>query len=421
MNTLIKNAKILSMDEDFDVKEGEIYIENGRIVSVGTCYNIEQIDEVIDAEGNLIMPGFKNAHSHCPMVFARSLADDLPLSRWLNDVIFKLEAKLTGEDVYWFAQLAYLEYLAGGITSSFNMYYEPQAIVEAAKRVGYRTVLCGAVNNFKESSELLEKYYIKYNSEELVSFQLGFHAEYTTSIELMEKISELAHKYSAPVHVHNSETEQEVKGCLARYGKTPTQLLDMLGIYDFGGSGFHSVFLDEQDIDIYIKRGVSAVINVCSNMKLASGLAPVQKYIERGLMLALGTDGASSNNALDIFREMYVLSLVQKVCTGNPQSGSPKKILEMAIKGGAKAMGLDECDALIPGKKADLIMIDLNQPNMRPMNNIVNNIVYSGNPSVVKMTMINGQVLYKDREYLRVDSKEIIAKVEEHTENLLKR
>ncbi len=421
MITRIKNAKILSMDTE-GVLKGEVWIEDDKILSVGQVEDGREADRELDACGNLILPGFKNAHAHCPMVFARSLADDLPLDRWLNEVIFKLEAKLTAEDVYWFSKLAYLEYLSGGITAAFNMYYEPQAIAEASKDMGFRTVLCGAVNDFKESPELLEEYYNRYNNQgDLISYRLGFHAEYTTGRAIMEKISALAHKYETSVHVHNSETKREVEECIKRYGKTPTEVFEEIGLYDFGGSGFHSVYLSENDMEIYKKRGVYAVINACSNMKLASGIAPVQSFLEKGIRMAIGTDGASSNNALDMFREMYMISMLQKVTTKDAGSGAPVDILRMATVGGAQAMGLSECEVLKPGYKADLIMIDMKNPAMCPQNNIVDNLVYSGDKSIVKMTMINGRILYENGNYILSDKEEIISKAEEHLKRLMNR
>lgn len=416
MKIHIKNARILTMEEPLTVIQGDIFIKDDRIVYIGDPqgYNeTEHIDSVIDAEGNLIMPGFKNAHAHCPMTFARSLADDLPLEKWLNNVIFKLESKLTPEHVYWFTQLAYMEYLSSGITAAFDMYYEPDAIIDASLEFGFRTVLCGAINSFKESVELLESYYNKYNSvNDLISYQLGFHAIYTTDLSMMEDISKLAHKYQASVHVHNSETRHEVEECISKYGKTPTELLDSLGIYDFGGSGFHSTFLSEHDMEIFKNRNVYAVINACSNAKLSSGIAPVQTYMQQGLNLAMGTDGASSNNALDMFREMYLVSMLQKLTTNDPGSGEPGKILAMATTGGAHAMGLYDCDVLAVGKKADLIMIDLKKPCMRPIHDIVRNLVYSGNKSIIKMTMINGKILYQDGKYTSVDTKRILKNVD---------
>lgn len=415
MITHIKNAKILTMKQPLQVIVGDIVINDDKIVYIGDSKEYKgskKIDMVIEAKENLIMPGFKNAHAHCPMIFARSLSDDLPLEQWLNTVIFKMESKLTPEHIYWFSQLAYMEYLSGGITASFNMYYEPDAIISAAIKLGFRTVLGGAINSFKESVELLEDYYNKYNAvNDLISYQLGFHAVYTTELSMMEDIAKLACKYKASVHVHNAETKHEVEQCMKQYGKTPTELMDSLGIYDYGGCGFHSTFLSENDIEIFKKRNVYAVINACSNAKLASGIAPVQTYIDRGVNLALGTDGASSNNALDMFREMYMTSALQKLTTNDPKSGSPRRILEMATIGGAHAMGLYDCDVLEVGKKADLIMIDMKNPSMLPIHDIINNLVYSGNKSIIMMTMINGKVLYENGKYHCIDTEEVIENV----------
>lgn len=415
--TSIKDASILTMRESLDIVNGDIYIKDDRITYMGNPKDYKgstEIDLVIDAGKNLVMPGFKNAHAHCPMVFARSYADGLPLDQWLNNVIYKLESKLTAESVYWFTQLAYMEYLSGGITASFNMYYEPEAIKDAAIKSGFRTVLCGAINNFKESVELLESYYNQYNiQDDLISYKLGFHAEYTTKLSMMERIADLAHKYRAPVHVHNSETKEEVEQCIKRYKMTPTEVFDSLGMYNFGGSGFHATYLSEHDMEIFKERNVYAVINACSNAKLASGVAPVETYLDHNLNLAIGTDGASSNNALDMFREMYLISMLQKVSTKNPQKGDPEQILRMATLGGAHAMGLYDCDVLAPGKKADLIMLDLKNPCMQPMNDIIHNLVYSGNKSIVMMTMINGRVLYRNGQYTMLNADEVIEKVNE--------
>lgn len=422
MITHIKNARILTMEQPLQVINGDIFVEDDLISFIGDpkeYKNTRKIDLIIDAKENLIMPGFKNAHSHCPMIFARSLADELPLEQWLNNVIFKIESKLTDANIYWFSQLAYMEYISSGITASFNMYYEPEAIISAATKIGFRTVLGGAINNFKESVDILETYYNKYNSiHDLISYQLGFHAIYTTKLAMMKDISDLAHKYNAPVHVHNSETKHEVEECLKQYGKTPTELLDSLGIYDYGGCGFHSTFLSDKDIEIYKRKNVYAVINTCSNAKLASGIAPVEKYIEQGVNLALGTDGASSNNALDMFREMYLTSMLQKLTTEDPSNGSPRKILEMATTGAAYAMGLYNCDVLSSGKKADLIMINLKAPCMRPIHDIISNLVYSGGKHIVMMTMINGKILYENGKFLSLNTDEILEQVDKMIANL---
>lgn len=414
------NAQILTMDPNMDIINGELWVENSFIEYIGQKKEYkEDFDKEIDAKNNLLMPGFKNAHTHCPMTFARSYADDLALGEWLETKIFPMEAKLTGEHVYYFSKLAYMEYLTSGITAAFNMYYEPEDIVKASVESGFRTVLCGAINNFKESPEILEDYFNKYNNHhELISYKLGFHAEYTTNLSIMKQIAELAKKYKAPVYVHNSETKLEVDNCIKKYGKTPTRLFNDIGLYTYGGGGFHCIYLDEKDIEIFRRNNLFAIINSASNSKLASGIAPVYNYMINNMNLALGTDGASSNNALDMFREMYLTAVLQKILVKDASICQAFEVLHMATVGGAKAMGLDNCDILAVGKKADIIMIDLYQPNMQPMNNVINNLVYSGSKQNVKMTMINGKILYENGYFYTIDQDIIYRKTNQMMKSL---
>jgi 5-methylthioadenosine/S-adenosylhomocysteine deaminase len=291
------------------------------------------------------------------------------------------------------------------------MYYFPENMAKSSVDFGFRTVMCGAVNNFKESVDLLENYYNTYNNyDELISYKLGFHAEYTTSKEIMQGISNLANKYQAPVFMHSSETKDEVDGCIERYGMSPTQLFDKLGLFNYGGGAYHSVWVNDEDLEIYKNKNVYAVINAASNCKLASGIAPVSKMINKKINLAIGTDGPSSNNALDIFREIFLIAATQKINDKDAASTDANEILKMATVGSAHCMGLDDCDVIDVGKTADLIVIDMHRPNMQPINNITKNIVYSGSKENVKMTMINGKILYENGNFKNIDIEKIYAK-----------
>ena len=407
---MIKFTNGLVLDKDFNIVKTDVYVDGNKIVNIG---GEMPCDEVYDLGGNLLMPSFKNAHTHSAMTFARSFADDLPLHDWLNNMIFPMEAKLTGEDVYNLSQLAILEYLTSGITACFDMYYFPEEYAKACVDMGFRSVMTSGLNNFKENLDLLEEYYNKYNNyNELVSYKLGFHAEYTTSKELMQGIAALAEKYKAPVFVHASETKAEVDGCIERYGKTPAEFFDSLGLWKYGGAGYHSVWVTDSDLDIYKKNGVYAVLNAGSNCKLASGIAPVTKMMDKGINIAIGTDGPSSNNALDMFREMFLITAMQKINDCDASAAPATEILKAATLGSARCMGLEDCDVIDVGKTADLIEIDLHRPNMQPINNILKNIVYSGSKENVKMTMINGKILYKDGKFLHCDIDEIYAKAQ---------
>ena len=424
MNIRIYNAKILTMEEGRHLFEGEVHIKGNRISYIGNSLSSEELtvrcadiewEREIDAGGNVIMPGFKNAHTHSAMTFLRSFADDLPLLEWLNEQIFPMEAKLTPEDIYHLSKLAIMEYLTSGITANFDMYLTPDTIAKASYDTGFRTVMVGGINNFSQSFEELEGWFNKYNNpEELVTFQLGFHAEYTNSRKNLEKLAALAKKYKTPICAHSSESKSEVEGCLERYGVTPTVLFNELGMFDYGGTYYHCIHMTDEDLDIMAEKGIYVVTNPGSNLKLASGIARIEDMLERGIHVAIGTDGPSSNNCLDMFREMFLVTGLAKVKGNNAAAVSAEQVLRMATVEGAHAMGLTNADVLAEGKFADLIMIDLQQPNMQPINNIVKNIVYSGCKQNIKMTMVNGKILYEEGKFsIGTPAEEVYAKANE--------
>ncbi len=417
MNIRFYNAKILTMEENREIFEGEVHIQDEKILYVGENQDGagskmaggQVWDREIDCKGNLLMPGFKDAHTHSGMTLLRSYADDLPLNEWLNNRIFPVEAKMTAEDIYELSKLAILEYLTSGITGVFDMYLTPDSIADAFDEMGMRCVQVGGVNNFSQSVEMLEEMYQKLNTKSpLQSYILGFHAEYTCSRELLEQIAALAHKYKSPVFAHLAETESEVIGCKERYGMTPVAFLDSLGIFDYGGGGYHCVHVTKEDIAIMKEKGLYAVTNPGSNSKLASGIAPITDYLKAGVRVAIGTDGPASNNCLDMFREMFLVTALGKLREKDAAAVGAMEVLKMATVNGAHAMGLADADVLSKGKLADMIMIDLHQPNMQPLNNIPRNLVYSGSKQNVIMTMIHGKILYEKGEFYTKDTPEEI-------------
>lgn len=424
MKTRIYNARILTMEDGKEMFQGEICVEDDKISYVGPMQeNVTgDWDKEIDAKGNLLLPGFKNAHTHSAMTFLRSYADDLPLQEWLYERVFPMEAKLTPDDVYWCALLANLEYLTSGITANFDMYMKNESNAKASMDSGFRTVLCGSINDFGGTVDEIEEEYLHFNKiNPLISYQIGFHAEYTTKREIMEGIAALGQKYKTGVYAHNSETKNEVQGCIERYGVTPTVLMDQLGMFEYGGGGFHCVHMSEEDLRICKEKGVWVVTNPSSNVKLASGIAPIDKMLKAGIGLAIGTDGPASNNCLDMFREMFLVTALQKVNLEDASAVDAIDVLKMATVGGARAMGLNNCDTLSVGKKADIIMLDLMQPNMQPLNNIAKNVVYSGSKQNVKMTMIDGKILYMDGKFtIGIDPEEIYQKANESIERMKK-
>ncbi len=426
MSIRFYNCRILTLN-DFNIVWGEVHTEGNKISYVGEEKNAPKdvkFEREINLNGNLIMPSFKNAHTHSAMSFLRSYADDLPLNDWLFWQVFPMEAKLTGEDIYRLSKLSFAEYLTSGITACFDMYFEPDFMAKAADETGMRTIMCGSVAGSAEECDAallkLDTLYNKFkNHSEFVSYRLGFHAEYTTDVSVMKGIAEMSRKYKQPVYTHNSETASEVQGCRERHnGMTPTELMESLGMFEYGGGGFHCVHMSERDLEIFKRRNLWAVTNPGSNSKLASGIAPLCRMNEMGINLAIGTDGPASNNALDMFREMYLATVLQKLKLDDAAAMPADIVIKMASAGGALAMGLDDCDTLSIGKKADLIVIDLNQPNMQPINNIAKNIVYSGSKSNVILTMCNGRVLYEKGEYATLDIERVYAEAAECTERM---
>lgn len=404
------------MTDGYDVQEGEVHVEGNRITYVGPRKTeSETWDQELDCEGNLLMPGFKNAHSHSAMTFLRSYADDLPLQEWLNQRVFPMEAKLQEGDIEVLAKLGILEYLTSGITANFDMYVDNFAHARASVEMGFRTVFCGEMNDFTGSLERTREEYERLNvMNPLVSFRLGVHAEYTTSRELLEGMADLAHEYKEPVYLHLSETKREVEECCERYGMSPVKFLDSIEMFEYGGGGFHGVWMDDEDMDICARKKVSIVTNPCSNVKLASGIADLIRLQEHGINLAIGTDGPASNNALDMFREMYLAATLQKLRRRDAAAMNAHEVLRMATVGGSRVMGLSQCEVLCEGQLADVIMIDMHRPNMQPENNIIKNLIYSGSKENVKMTMVDGRILYQNGAFLiDQDVEEIYRKANE--------
>lgn len=403
-------------DKDCLIRQGEVWIE-ADVISKLIFYEDEidaervtkeekevLFDEQIDCVGNLLMPGFKNCHAHGPMTFLRSFADDLPLQEWLNQMIFPAEAKLTEEDIYVLMQLAVLEYLKSGITTSFEMYFHPEMIAKACIDMGFRVVISGTVfgneNQVEEAVATLKNDYERFHQcHPLVDYRLGFHSEYSCCRKLLEQIAVLSKEYQAPVYMHNSETKREVEECMARHGMTPIRLMNEVGLFEYGGAGHHVLYTDKTDRRILEEKGIYVVTNPSSNLKLASGIAPIKEYVEAGISVAIGTDGPASNNSLNFFKELYLATTLQKVKYNDAAALSPKEVLYMATVNGANLLGLDACNEIAVGKQADLILIDLLKPNMQPMNHIVENLVYSGSIDNVIMTMVAGDILYVDGTY----------------------
>lgn len=391
------NGKILTPDGIID---GELRTDGDKIVYLSPVSTLDwqNWDREIDLKGNLLAPSFKDAHTHSPMTFLRSRAEDMPLNDWLYKQVFPAEAKLTDEDCYYFTRLAVAEYYAGGITYCSEMYGHTEAVAQAFADTGFGAYIGSGIFDFdggyddivRRAEELKDKL----DKLPRIKYSLAMHAQYTCGDETLRAVSDLSKKFSLPVHTHLSETAAEVASCKEKYGVSPVKLLAEKGIFDLGGTGYHCVHVDDEDIRIMKNLNVAAVTNPCSNLKLASGIAPLKKLLDAGVTLGVGTDGAASNNALDMFRETYLATVLQKYLLSDAVAVSAKDIYRAAVSG--KSFGLENADGLYRGALADMTVIDLSAPNMQPHTDIAANLVYAGGRNNVIMTIAGGRIVYEN-------------------------
>lgn len=405
---------------DGDIASGNIGIEQGKISFCGEAPPGWQPDEVIDCRGKLVSPGFVNAHTHAAMTLFRSYADDMALMDWLQKKIWPAEANLTAEDVYWGTQLAIAEMLASGTTAFADMYFFMDQVALACAATGMRASLSRGIiaadgpaqaERFKENEDLFDQFHGGENGR--ITVMLGPHAIYTCPPACMKKVVELAQRKNMEIHVHLSETKYEVDECFKQYGKSPVELLNELGVFDCGAIAAHCVWVSPGDIAILAKKKVRVAHNPSSNMKLASGAAPVSEMLKAGVLVSLGTDGATSNNNLDMLEEIRLASFLQKLSCLDPTVITAGQALTMATQGGAAAIGqAGSLGRIAPGYKADLAIFDADLPHWHPQHNLMSILAYSACAADVSYTLVDGRVLYRNGEFTTLD----IAKVKAETD-----
>ena len=424
---LIKNALILN-PKNFENKKQSLLIEDDLIAQIADEIDEGKADKIIDAEGKILLPGLINTHTHLSMTLFRGLADDLSLDSWLNDHIWPMEANLNGDYCYIGALLGAVELIKSGTTTFSDMYFYMEDVARAVEDSGIRAVLSYGMIDFgdaeKREAEIKENLDL-FNScngmaDGRIKVFLGPHSPYTASEELLIKVRELADEYNMGIHIHVSETQKEINDVSEEKGLRPFEYLEKIGLLGPDVVAAHCVWLSDGEIEIIKKHGVKVSHNPCSNMKLASGIAPVSKLIENGVCVSIGTDGASSNNNLDLIEELKTASLLQKVSTLDPKVLSSDEAIEMATIKGAEALGLsDEIGSIEVGKKADIILIDTNQANMVPDSSTVSsNIIYSANGSNVDTTICNGKILMENRKLTVLDEQEIYEKAKQAIKEL---
>lgn len=430
MKTLFRNADILLFENGiYNVLKGAFLAVDGEKISyIGKNEPDGEFDSVKDMNGKLLMPGFYNCHNHCPMVLLRGVGSDLPLNEWLFNKVFPIEDKLTADEIYAGTNLALLEMLACGTVSFSDMYFEPQVTAKAVAEAGMKANLTRPVQSFDPNEDAKDSFriaqsielYNEWNKAEndriLIDFSI--HAEYTCTEKIARAYSEECNKRGGLMHIHLSETVKEHNECKEKYGKTPTEWFNDLGAFDSRAFAAHCVTLEDSDMEILLSKGVNVVHNPSSNMKLGSGFARVQKMLDTGLNVALGTDGAASNNNLDMMEEMHLASIIHNGYMQDATVMGADAVIKMATLNGALLQGRDDCGELKVGNKADIIAISLDAPHLRPVIDEKALVTYSAQSSDICMTMVDGKVLYENGDYLTLDKEKIYYDIEKAVKKL---
>ena len=423
VSLVVTGGDVVTMDASRRVLSPGAVAVNGRdIVAVGTPEEIARqfaASETIEAAGHVVLPGLVNTHTHAPMVMYRGLADDLALMDWLQKYIFPAEAKtVSPEMVRVGTRLAALEMIQSGTTTFADMYYFEEEIARATKAAGLRGVLGETIIGFpvadaKTPADALkrtEAFMREFAGDDLITAVPAPHSPYTVDEPTLRAIRELADRYKVPILIHLAETEDEVNIIREKHGMSPTAWLDSLGFLRPNVVAAHCVWLTDDDIAIMKRAGAAVSHNPESNMKLASGVAPVPKYLAAGITVGLGTDGAASNNDLDMFGAMRQTAFLHKLASRDPRAVPATAVLEMATIGGARALGLDKrVGSLEAGKRADLIVVAMNGARQTPMYNPVSHLVYVARGDDVRTTVVNGKVLMRDRQMRTLDERVVLA------------
>lgn len=427
MRILVKNVDLLTMVDQEIKHNTNIYIVNDKIDYIGDNIDNLEYDKLIDGTDKLLMPGLVNAHTHVGMSLLRNYADDVPLFEWLSEKIWPVEDKMTEEDIYWGSLLSMIEMIEGGATSFCDMYVSMDKVGQAAEEIGMRAVLTrGMVENPNDPMKSIEETRNLYNdfndtANGTITVMVAPHSPYTCGTEFLSTCVDLAKELDTGIHIHLSETKGEVEDSIRDFGVTPIKRMEDLGMFDVHTIAAHCVHVNEDDMKIIKEKNVYPVNNPGSNLKLASGFAPIDQMLKMDIPVALGTDGSSSNNNLNMFEEVNLAALLNKAVNLDAESVGAFDALKMATVNGAKALNLKDVGTVEVGKKADVILIDLNKTHLYPRHNLMSALAYSVQGSDVDTVIINGNIVMENREFKTVDVNEVRAKVEQTAKDLINR
>lgn len=427
MSILLRNISFLDIENEEIINNIDIYIKDNKIEKIGKSLDVNAT-EIYNGENKLVTPGFINAHTHLGMSYFRNYADDLNLMDWLNNEIWPIEAKLNDEDIYYSSLLSIVENIKSGVTTFCDMYYEMDRVGDACIESGIRGVLTRGLTDvdgkgeekLKEIDELYKNYNDKCNGR--VKVYPAPHAIYTCSEEFLKEISKRAKEmYDGIIHIHLSETLTEVRDCEKEHGMSPIEYVNSLGMLDNHIIAAHCTHITDKEIELVKDKEFYPVYNPSSNLKLASGFTPVQKLLDNGITVAMGTDGDSSNNNQDILEEMHIGGIVNKAVEMNEKAVKAMEIIKMTTVNGAKALGFHNLGLVKEGYLADLAIFNLDSNSFTPRNNLISALVYSANSCDVASVIVDGKFIMKDRQILRVDENKIRKTVIERWEDIKSR
>ena len=427
MKTLITKGTIIPMDSSIPkILIGDIAVDGRKIISVGSVPSGFEADRVIDASHSIVLPGFVNAHCHLSMVLLRNYADDLDLFTWLHEKIWPIEAKFTREHVYMSSLLGSAELIRSGVTSFADMYFFPEETCRAVEKAGIRASIgadfMGDAEKIGRKLPGFQKLFDNWHGRDhgRIRIDTAPHSAYTLTPEALQMAIGFAKKNKTAIHIHIAESKSESKEIYKRYGLTPVEYLERAGLFDNKVYAAHCVHLSDNDLEILKRSGIVPVHNPTSNLKLGNGIAPVPQMFAKGISPALGTDGASSNNNLNMFEEIHLAAIIHKGNTGDPTAVSAYEALQMATINGARALGIENiCGSLTPGKDADIVFLDTGGTHLQPMHDPIAALAYSAQASDVHFTMCSGRILMEDREIKTFNEGEVINQVCNDTKDLM--
>ena len=427
MKLLFKNAQIYTSDGV--LRDGFLAVEDDTITYIGTERPEGVFDTEKDMSHRLLLPGFVNGHTHTAMTLLRGVGTDLPLQRWLFEAIFPLEGKMTAQDIRAGSALALLEMLGCGTTSFSDMYFHPEEMAALVEQSGIKANLNYPVQAFdptdtyekNESARKLEELYRLWNgrADGRIRIDGCLHAEYTCNADVAAGTAVWCKAVGSRMHIHLSETKTEHEECIARHGMTPAEWMNRAGVFDVPCQAAHCVWVSEEDRRLLRDKGVAVVHNPSSNMKLGSGFAPIPQMVDEGILVSLGTDGAASNNTLNVVKELHLASLIHNGYGGDATLMTAAETITMATRSGALAQGRSDTGELSVGMKADVVAVALDRPHLTPCVDTAGLVAYSMQGSDVVMTMVDGRILYENGEYLTLDKEKILYEANDAVRRLM--